>query len=148
MEYNDAPVTQLNNRKAEALLYYLAIEAEAPLRRGELAIQLMPLTTDDPRAALRGVIRDLRTALGEPAQAPNFLLADRHAVERVLDLGEDFGLADGEGLRALLLRAADNASVAGAHDIINGDGVAFLGCGHDLPFVFEFDRAGEKSPRH
>ena len=77
-----APVTTFEYAKVRALLAYLAVEAQRPHPRAELATLLWP---DQPERSARGslsqALTTLRNALGDKTAARPVLLADVHSVQ-------------------------------------------------------------------
>jgi predicted ATPase/DNA-binding SARP family transcriptional activator len=77
-----APVTSFEYAKVRALLAYLAVEAQRPLPRAELAALLWP---DQPEKSARGslsqALTTLRNALGDKAAPSPLLLADAQSVQ-------------------------------------------------------------------
>ena len=76
------PVTDFATDKARALLAYLAVEADRPHRRDELAGMLWP---DQPqrnaRHNLRQALSHLRQAIRDSSDTESFLLVGRETVQ-------------------------------------------------------------------
>jgi adenylate cyclase len=78
----DAPITDFETEKSQALLAYLAVEAGRPHRRARLAEMLWPDRPEGAaRANLRHALASLRRAIGDPQAAPPFLLATRQTIQ-------------------------------------------------------------------
>ena len=75
-----ATIPKTRYARIKALLFFLAVESKHAHQREVIADLLTPPDSADPRSTLRGVIRDLRSVLGETAQDPNFILTDRRTI--------------------------------------------------------------------
>ena len=77
-----AAVTGFTTDKARALLAYLVVEADRPLRRETLAGLLWPdYPEQSARASLRAALATLRQAIGDRDADPAFLHVSRQAVQ-------------------------------------------------------------------
>jgi DNA-binding SARP family transcriptional activator len=78
----DQPITHFGYDKVPALLAYLAVEADRPHTRDELAALLWPDSDDDAaRRSLRVALTRLRQAIGDQGAQPPLLLVDRNAIQ-------------------------------------------------------------------
>jgi DNA-binding SARP family transcriptional activator len=76
------PVTSFESDKVRALLAYLAMEAERPHGRHELAGLLWPDWPErSARASLRNALANLRQAIGDRQAQPPFLLISRTSIQ-------------------------------------------------------------------
>src|SRR6476619_7564886 len=79
---DEQPVVQFGYDKVPALLAYLAVEADRPHTRDELAALLWPDSDDDAaRRSLRVALTRLRQAIGDQGAQPPLLLVDRNAIQ-------------------------------------------------------------------
>ena len=75
------PLVGFESNKVRALLTYLAIEADRPHSREELACLLWPDQPDlAARSNLRQALANLRRTIGDEAAQPPFLLIDREFI--------------------------------------------------------------------
>jgi predicted ATPase/DNA-binding SARP family transcriptional activator len=76
------PVSGFVSKKAQALLAYLAVEADHPHQRGELAGLLWPEYPErSARASLRNVLANLRRVIGDHQATPPFLEITRQSIQ-------------------------------------------------------------------
>lgn len=76
------PITDFKSNKVRALLAYLAVEAERPHAREELAGLLWPdWPNREATNNLRYALSDLRQAIGDQRAIPPFLLISRDAIQ-------------------------------------------------------------------
>src|SRR5439155_5967869 len=79
---DEQPVVHFGYDKVPALLAYLAVEADRPHARDELAALLWPESDDEAaRRSLRVALTKLRQAIGDQNACPPFLLIDRHTIQ-------------------------------------------------------------------
>ncbi len=79
---DDQPITKLYSDRTRALLAYLAIEADRPHRRGELAMLLWPdVEAKKASQNLRQTLRQLQLAIGNKEADPPYLLITRQTVQ-------------------------------------------------------------------
>ncbi len=81
VELNGETVSNFETDKARALLVYLAIESARPLQRSHIAGMLWSEEAEE-RALhnLRQTLSSLRKTLGDSANTPRFILADRDSI--------------------------------------------------------------------
>ena len=78
---DEQPVVHFGYDKVPALLAYLAVEADRPHTRDELAALLWPESDDEAaRRSLRVALTKLRQAIGDQNARPPFLLIDRQTI--------------------------------------------------------------------
>jgi len=78
----EEPVTSFKSDKVQALLAYLAVEADRPHRRDSLAGLLWPDWPDRvARTNLRNALANLRTAIGDRHATSPFLLITRETIQ-------------------------------------------------------------------
>ncbi len=76
------PITNFESDKVRALLAYLVVEAERPIRREKLAGLLWPeFSESSARANLRSSLARLRKAIGDYEADPPFLLITRQTIQ-------------------------------------------------------------------
>ncbi len=76
------PLVTFESDRVRALLAFLAVEADRPHRRDQLAALFWPNHPEaTARANLRHVLRKLRQALGEVENAPAWLLTTRQTIQ-------------------------------------------------------------------
>ena len=76
------PVSGFVSKKAQALLAYLAVEADRPHQREELADLLWPdYPESSARMNLRNVLANLRRVIGDRQASPPFLEITRQAIQ-------------------------------------------------------------------
>ncbi|MDQ4078436.1 MAG: tetratricopeptide repeat protein [Chloroflexota bacterium] len=79
---NEQPITHFRYDKVQALLIYLAVEADRAHRRDALAGLLWPdLPERDARVNLRQALLTLRKAIGDHTADPSFLLITRPTLQ-------------------------------------------------------------------
>jgi DNA-binding SARP family transcriptional activator len=79
---DDEPITRFESDKVRALLVYLAVEADRPHRRQELAGLLWPDWPErSARTNLRNTLSNLRQAIGDRQAEPPFLLITRESLQ-------------------------------------------------------------------
>lgn len=79
---DDQPITKLYSDRTRALLAYLAVEADQPHRRGELAMLLWPdVEAKKASQNLRQTLRQLQLAIGNKEADPPYLLVTRQTVQ-------------------------------------------------------------------
>jgi predicted ATPase/DNA-binding SARP family transcriptional activator/Tfp pilus assembly protein PilF len=79
---NGKSITGFEADKVRALLCYLAVEAEHPHRREQLAAMFWPGWPDvSARASLRNALSNLRKAISDETAEPPFLIANRETIQ-------------------------------------------------------------------
>jgi DNA-binding SARP family transcriptional activator len=133
---NGEPVTGFAYSKARALLAYLAVEADRPHTRRELAALLYPESTDRVASSnLRKVIYMLRRAIGNDDASPPYVQITRQTVQ--LDRESDFGsdlevftraieFSEAHAHRSLETCTSCMERLAGAAEVYRGDLLAGL----------------------
>jgi len=88
---DDTPVTMLESDKVCALLVYLAVEADRPLRRESLIGLLWPDYPEQvARHNLRQALFNLRSSIGDRTASPPYLLIKRDTIQ--FNRASDFSL--------------------------------------------------------